>query len=649
MSGVQLPAPFSGIQCGYCDREAFRAVDAIPVCVECEDAFSGPSSPARGPLSALTYPNQCIKEEYGSPSGQTLTLPNQSAASAVSPLPFEVAATPPDCAPRLVEDSSPINDVKRRRVVPNDEKPLLSPRASDLARLACLQSAKERMQARVTASQAQIRAFTAAVVDSLTQRCEELVKEADAAAAALSAVYDDRIQREIASVKTEEASYTIPSSLLSICTPSAEQLTSAVSSFMTSSSVTTLTVDPHLSSVYGPGINGYYGGASPVVCSNNTFNLVCCDSLGSLLPCISPEDVDVVVEGASSTTGPFSPIPPSLLDVTVSSTDLPGTLRVLYHIHQPSASFARFLLTVDGVLLAECPIVVPRIFGATGEYVSSFTIPLLRPKTPGNFGLAVSRNGQWAAVSNSPSHTVFLLEIMPLPSPPRMIVALGGMAGCGPCQFDGPAKMCYTPHCSLLVIENRNKRVQELSHTGEHIRFLFVDMVDSGTAGIASDGDIVVVGNDGSKDFQTNSCISVFSYSSGALLRHFGRSGYGPGDLGCISSLRLLPDSALVLIAQTSHRALSLMSVHGDTLQRILLPTGSSPWDVDLTATSDPVTVDTNRHQVCVYSRADGGLLRAWGRWGDGPECFRAPIGLAVSCGLLYVLDHEGGRVQVFY
>jgi hypothetical protein len=122
-------------------------------------------------------------------------------------------------------------------------------------------------------------------------------------------------------------------------------------------------------------------------------------------------------------------------------------------------------------------------------------------------------------------------------------------------QFTLPLKMCLASNRNLLVSENRNNRVQELTVLGEaeprHVRFIPLLYPWS----IAAHMDKLAVGT-------TAGAIKLMSYTSGALICSIGSSGCGPGQIGgyCVG-LRFTPDGQCIAAVECSNARLSMFRV----------------------------------------------------------------------------------------
>lgn len=170
----------------------------------------------------------------------------------------------------------------------------------------------------------------------------------------------------------------------------------------------------------------------------------------------------------------------------------------------------------------------------------------------GNCGIACTADGSLLAVSNQLSYTITMYS-----SADGALVRTFGVKGAGEGEFDSPRGLLFTPTpaSSLLVAEDDNLRVQEVSVTGEHLRFIGVGVIDGPIVSVALCGDTLAVGKgyEASGDqimlfcFSTGACVwcgsswwtvhrtCLYSFdvvlASGALLSSFASYGSEPGEI----------------------------------------------------------------------------------------------------------------------
>lgn len=166
--------------------------------------------------------------------------------------------------------------------------------------------------------------------------------------------------------------------------------------------------------------------------------------------------------------------------------------------------------------MIECIFHVPQVGGSIhGELLCSITIP----SSTGNVGLACSSDGALLAVSNFETKRVCVLTT----DPATVLYTFGG-PGDLPGQFNEPCKvswnrvvilltpvvcslhgiptellcsqLCFAPNGNILVCEDINQRVQEVTISGVHVRFIGADILvgDVWAVDVSPSGDRLVVG-----------------------------------------------------------------------------------------------------------------------------------------------------------
>ena len=161
------------------------------------------------------------------------------------------------------------------------------------------------------------------------------------------------------------------------------------------------------------------------------------------------------------------------------------------------------------------------------------------------WGLAVSRDTSTAVLSTTGD---FLL-VYTLPD--FELVHRFGVTGAGKAQFKAPRKLCFSAVGTVLVAEMDNKRVQEVTLSGEHVRFIDAGPVE--LASIAANDELIVVGTERSSDSPgRQASVLMFDAATGALVRAFGKCGRAPGELlAACSGIRFAPDNKHVIVCQS--------------------------------------------------------------------------------------------------
>ena len=261
-------------------------------------------------------------------------------------------------------------------------------------------------------------------------------------------------------------------------------------------------------------------------------------------------------------------------------------------------------------------------------------------------GIAVSPDCAHIVASHS-DHT---LSVYSLPCGDH--IRTFGSEGAGKGQFDWPAMLCFSVAGNILVAEYSNKRVQEITLTGDHVRFIGEGMIDDPIWGIAANAELIVVGKFAC--FSTNR-IMMFDAVSGAFVRAFGDYGDVPGQLmEYCAGARFTPDSRHIIVAESKSNGnggrLSVFTVAGEFVRCIGEGEVKDADDVEFTDSGDIIVCDCDSHHICAYSADGSTLLRQWGGAVDteGVTVSLSPSALAMCGGQLYVLDAVNKSVQVF-
>ena len=266
-----------------------------------------------------------------------------------------------------------------------------------------------------------------------------------------------------------------------------------------------------------------------------------------------------------------------------------------------------------------------------------------------NFGVAVSGDGRHMAVTDIGNRVT--LYALPKGTSEKAM----GRTGSGPGEFDLPGKLCFTNKTpnTLLVAEFNNKRVQELTLTGDHVRFVGVGLLTDAVYGIAANDDVIVVGK---HSCTTNQRIIVFHSASGEIMRSFGDYGDEPGQvMWKCNGLRITPDGEHILVAhrnESDFGMVSMFTLAGEFVKCICMGAKQRISDVQLVPSSpDTVLVsDGLTNAVYVYSWESGERLLQFckrGTFGNGTLLSATALAVT-SDGLVYVLDGETRRVQLF-
>lgn len=174
-------------------------------------------------------------------------------------------------------------------------------------------------------------------------------------------------------------------------------------------------------------------------------------------------------------------------------------------------------------------------------------------------GLAVNKDASLFAVSDYSGNSVSVFKL-----PMGETLEKFGEKGSGFGQFDGPLRLCFTLHDTLLVADSNNKRVQEVTFAGNHVRFVQSDEITETVLHVTCNADVIVL-----TQRTIKSWLCVFEMRTGSFLRSFGASGSGPGKLSKFWDTTLTFDGTALLIADSVVKRISVISLDGTFLRTI--------------------------------------------------------------------------------
>ena len=308
-----------------------------------------------------------------------------------------------------------------------------------------------------------------------------------------------------------------------------------------------------------------------------------------------------------------------------------GWLIIMYAVNDAEQETVVVSVSLCGVLLW-CGSV--RVAWISGTHTHTFRVPA------GNkYGLCVTADG-YVAVSYAGDSKLRIYHIETDGSMLLLHTIGGSGAGCR--QFRWPFRMCLAPPGNLLVCENGNDRVQELTPLGKvepaFVRFIPV----GGSRTVACYRDLLAVGT-------TKSTVELLQYDSGALIRTISSMGRCPGQIGShCDGLCFSADGACVLVSEQKCQLSAFRVADGEFVRYVGSGLcGTGPSDVLATPCGDIIVSDYNNHRICVFN-ADGSLQQAWGSEGTQPGQLQFPSALALVGSKLFVLDSQSRRIQVF-
>lgn len=269
----------------------------------------------------------------------------------------------------------------------------------------------------------------------------------------------------------------------------------------------------------------------------------------------------------------------------------------------------------------------------------------LQTSADSNQGLAISSDGVHMVTSHS-NHT---LSVYSLPGGEH--IRTFGSEGAGEGQFNAPSKACFSVTGNILVTEYDGKRVQEVTLTGDHVRFIGVGVIDDFICGIATNSELIVVGKWGCA---SNSRIMMFDAVTGAFVTALGAYGDAPGQLlRYCWGIRFTPDSRHIIVAENmgggTEGRLSVFTLGGEFVRCIGEGMLTVVRDAEFADNGDVIVCEGwSRSRISVCSADGNTLLRLWERKEEADWTLKDPTALATCGGQLYVLEYSTKCVQVF-
>jgi hypothetical protein len=384
-------------------------------------------------------------------------------------------------------------------------------------------------------------------------------------------------------------------------------------------------VDRSKSVVSGAGLVSCVRGMGAV----NEVNVACVNSAGEAAGWVTVKDVLVDVRSVDG----------EVIGRTVGGQVIEkGEIMIKYEVDIMDAEEVEISVSLGDVVICGGPWRAAVCSSIRADAVHIKTNRIIRKY--GNYGVAVTLDGLHLVVSNYDSHNISVHSMVT-----GGCITTFGRNGSAASQFDAPVRICATPRGTVIVSEVGNKRLQEITITGEHVRFIGEGLLDNDSVfGVCMHREFLAVGKHGEN---TDGCIVLFSYSSGALIRKFGSFGSSDGQVKNVTGLSFTPDGRHILVVDFSPR-LSMFTADGAFVETIGVgKIGLGCKDV-LCSGSSIFVADQYNQRIRVFSADTGALIRTWGTKGQTDGQFMYPTALAAHKGKLFVLDFASPRIQIF-
>jgi hypothetical protein len=180
-----------------------------------------------------------------------------------------------------------------------------------------------------------------------------------------------------------------------------------------------------------------------------------------------------------------------------------------------------------------------------------------------------------------------------------------GTKGDGPLQFNGCQQLCIAPDGFVFVADSSNDRVQVLTPSLDFHAFIGQGEL-VGPVGVCANADVVVV-----SEFWAHR-ITVFNRCDGALLRRFGCSGSGDGQLMFPRGLCFMCGDCHVAVADVDNHRVSVFSIYGEFIRHVGVGVLLGATCVTASVFDELVAADYDGRRLRVFSSA-GDLLATVG------------------------------------
>ena len=303
-------------------------------------------------------------------------------------------------------------------------------------------------------------------------------------------------------------------------------------------------------------------------------------------------------------------------------------------------------LAVFGLLLCLQPSVTHDLVPSQAPSITGKLIRKIALQTSADcFGLAISPDGAHMVTSHD-NHT---LSVYSLPGGEH--VCAFGKYGPGRGRFKGPRDVCFSIAGNILVAEQVNQRVQEVTLTGNHVRFIGVGVIGDEIRGLDANAELIVVCKYGGI---TGNRIMMFDAVTGAFVRAFSECGAAVGQVMMYSTaVRFTPDSRHIIVAECSGCAtarLSVFTLAGEFVRCVGEGELQAALGVAFDDNGDVIVADSLHHGLFRFPANDLTVpqqLRLGGEAGSNSNLY-SPAALGLYSGQLYVLDRDSQCVQVF-
>lgn len=211
-------------------------------------------------------------------------------------------------------------------------------------------------------------------------------------------------------------------------------------------------------------------------------------------------------------------------------------------------------------------------------------------------------------------------------------------------RFHDLIKLCFNRSGNIIGAEDTSKRLQEVTVTGEFVRYYGVGVIDGHMYGVAANDEYVVTGG--------VAHIFLFHAVSGDFVRVFGSCGSQLGGVNSCYGMRFSLDGSRVIVTDTHNNRLSVFLLDGTFVECLGVGQLKSPRDLDFADNGDILVCC--RNGITVFSPNGSTVIRNFRPIAmdkdNRPRADGYGTGSAISVrdGKLYIVFQYSSRVAVY-
>ena len=256
----------------------------------------------------------------------------------------------------------------------------------------------------------------------------------------------------------------------------------------------------------------------------------------------------------------------------------------------------------------------------------------------GPWGLALDNQGQLVVVEKDKNCVSIF-------SGSRKKIRSFGSRGSGPGQLNISCGVALSATGDIMVADQGNYRIQVFSSDGKSVKCVGTE----GNGTLQFHNPIGIAVHPHSKKIYVtdagNYSVQILNEDL-TFYKKFGSKGSGNGQFYSQFDITF-DNSGNVYVADTSNQRVQVFSADGEYIRQFKNKRNSDLNGIALDS-NNLIYISDDANNISIFT-SEGHFLRSLGGPGKGPGQFNRPTGITVSRdGVVYVSDHNNGRVQVF-